>query len=108
MGDDEAASLKEDGLKGTHLLSSAGIGSEEETEFLQADKVADWTPKGQAVKASRTYKDDAEEKESSSLQEDGLEGDDVLSAVGMGDHMVNDEMSELGTIKADELDLDLD
>lgn len=111
--DDEAAAVKEDGLQGTSLLSAVGVHTEAaETSFVQ-DSVTEWKPKGQKVHVKH-YHEHKEEEASEymaarGLHADGLEGDSLLSAVGLGDHMkAEDEMSDLGTIKEDELELDLD
>lgn len=114
--EDEAAEMKEDGLKGHSMLSAAGMSDDteqdddEETMFIQ-DKVAEWTPVGQKVKAkdSQSYEEKKEkEEQESSYLDDGLDGDSLLSAVGLGDHMKpSDEAADLGTLKADDLDLDL-
>jgi len=108
---DEENEMKEDGLKGHSMLSAAGVG---ETEFLQQDAVSSWKPKGQAVKKVKSYdnaQSDTEEDEfehDEKYMDDGIEGDDMLSAVGMGDHLKpTDEVGELGTLKAEDLDLDL-
>jgi len=108
--DDEEASMKEDGLKGHSILSAVGANDDDETMFIQ-DKVAEWTPMGQKVHSSQNYEDQKENKEEEempSFMDDGLDGDDLLSAVGMGAHMKpKDEAADLGTLKAEDLDLDL-
>jgi hypothetical protein len=107
--EDETAAVKEDGLKGTSLLGAAGLSQEsEETQFVQ-DSVSNWTPKGVEHPEEDESELENNYKHDKALHEDGLEGESVLSAIGMGDHMkAADEMSDLGTIKEDEFDLDLD
>lgn len=105
--DDEAAEVKSDGLKGTSLLSAVGMS--EETAFVQ-DAVAEWKPKGQHYEEKETFEEsDSAFKMEQKLHDDGLEGEGVLSAIGMAEqNKPADEMADLGTIKDDELDLDLD
>lgn len=110
--DDEATEMKEDGLKGHSILSAVGAQDEEdeddETMFIQ-DQVADWKPKGQKVGSSQTYENTKEKKQEMPewTEDDGLEGDNLLSAVGMGGFSSKDEAADLGMLKDEDLDLDL-
>jgi len=111
--DEKEATMEEDGLKGHSILSAVGANDDQDDDdamFVQ-DKVAEWTPLGQKVKSS--YEDQKEhqgEKDSEmvSFMNDGLEGDNLLSAVGMADQMKpKDEAADLGTLRAEDLDFDL-
>jgi hypothetical protein len=114
--EDDQAQIKADGLKGTGLLSALGMHNareEENEELLQnqdakQDAVAGWNPKGQKIE-DHHYDEDEEklqEEKPWDKPDDGLYGDDILSAVNMGDHKKKSGEDELGAITADDLGLD--
>lgn len=73
--------------------------------LLQKDAVADWNPKGQEIDNENYDEEEEEKKEQQpwNKPDDGLYGDDVLSAVGMGQHKKVQNEGELGAISADDL-----
>merc|ERR1711871_32605 len=108
--EEEETQIKADGLKGDTVMAAAGIeDDDEESILLQNDAVKDWSPKGQKIKAQEHDKDDdatADEKERERALDDGIYGDDLLSAAGMGDHKKNtDEAGELGTMTSEDFDV---
>jgi hypothetical protein len=109
--EEEENQIKEDGLKGDTMMAAAGIEEEEEESILlQNDAVSDWSPKGQQIKGAQEATNNEEatdkQKEHEKTLDDGIYGDDLLSAAGMGDHKRStDEAGELGTITSDDLDV---
>merc|ERR1712178_227717 len=73
--EDEKQKLKDDGLKGSHLLSSAGLAKDDDDDdiqFVQEDD-SEWKPKGQSgIKHQINVLKDQEHKKK--LKEDGLKG----------------------------------
>merc|ERR1711865_656584 len=98
---DEQAEIKADGLKGQSVLSAAAIDEDEDEEMIQ-----EWTPVGQKVTV-QTYEDHEQEKDTDpwNTPDDGLDGNDILSAVGMENHKKTDSDEE-GLISAEDLGLD--
>merc|ERR1712166_808006 len=99
---DEQAKIKADGLKGQSVLSAAAIDEDEDEELIQ-----EWTPVGQKI-IGQTYEDDEEEKKDTdpwNTPDDGLDGNDILSAVGMENHKKT-ASDEEGLISAEDLGLD--
>merc|ERR1711939_833306 len=84
--EDEKQKLKDDGLKGSHLLSSAGLAKDDDDDdiqFVQEDD-SEWKPKGQSgIKHQINVLKDQEHKKK--LKEDGLKGNHLLSSAGLKD-----------------------
>merc|ERR1712224_678934 len=104
-------------LQGHNILSAVGITKDEDAEetfFLQqpAKGAIDdfWTPKGQqlAKETSQEEKKQPVKKVVKQHEDDDLEGQDILSAVGLGHHLRHgDEADVIGKVKAEDFDLDL-
>merc|ERR1711939_875463 len=82
--EDEKQKLKDDGLKGSHLLSSAGLAKDDDDiQFVQEDD-SESKPKGQSgIKHQINVLKDQEHKKK--LKEDGLKGNHLLSSAGLKD-----------------------
>jgi len=89
------------------ILSVAGNDDPmDETELIQ-DSVAEWSPQGQKIKVQETFetkKATEKAKKKPWAEDDGIYGDDILSAVSMGGHKKPDEMKTFGSITDDDFD----
>jgi hypothetical protein len=106
-------------LMGHNILSAVGITKDEdaaETFFLQQPSqkgaIEDfWTPKGQQLAKEDISKEEKKQPVKKIVRQhenDDLEGQDILSAVGLGHHLrQGDEADVIGKVKAEDFDLDL-
>merc|ERR1712166_1379589 len=89
---DEAEQTKADGLKGTSMLSAAGIddrADEEAPETFFVQEPTAWTPSGQAGMTEQI--ESAEESdEQAKIKADGLKGQSVLSAAAIDEDLIQD------------------
>lgn len=95
---DEQAEIKADGLKGQSVLSAVAI--DEDEEMIQ-----EWSPKGQQIAEETYVEEENKDADPWNKPDDGLDGDNILSAVGMEKHMKADSDEE-GLISAEDLGLD--
>jgi len=82
--DEHKRKLKEDGLKGDHLLSSVGMDRDplDDIQFVQESADSEWVPTGQPG-MSDVIDHAKEEEQKKKRSEDGLKGDHLLSSVGL-------------------------
>jgi len=102
---DAIAEAEDDGISGESVLEAGGLGSFDkqraiDTLFVQMDATAEWEPKGQAGFAEKIRDahaaEDAEEE-----KEDSIHGNSLLSAAGMGSHMVGSDSDEIAFVQTD-------